>query len=183
MLVYLEGMLPDAPLIVVDVQNGFVNPNSAHVVVPISRLIRERLDAGGTVIATRFLNPEGSQWERLIHWTRLRESPQTDLVPEVADAMSGPNAHVVDKCSYTSLTDEVKDLLATTNSDEVLVCGIASDGCVLKTAVDLFEMGHRPIVLKDLCASHAGNSIHEAGILLTSRFIGSDQVINSTLAI
>lgn len=60
------------------------------------------------------------------------------------------------------------------------MCGIASDGCVLKTAVDVFEQGIVPVVLKDLTASHAGEAVHEAGILLISRFIGQDQVVESS---
>jgi len=58
-------------------------------------------------------------------------------------------------------------------------CGIATDGCVLKTAVDLFEAGIRPVVLTDAVSSHAGDEVHQAGLLLISRFIGGEQLVTS----
>lgn len=167
-------------LIVVDVQNGFINDRSRHVVDPIVRFVEGWLSGGRRVIATRFINPVGSQWESLIHWTRLREAPEIDLVPQLLEAMGdGESVRVIDKFTYSSLTDDVLDSIGPPNGQRVLVCGIATDGCVLKTAVDLFERGYTPIVLEDLCSSHAGNEVHAAGLLLINRFIGSDQVICS----
>lgn len=165
------------PLIVVDVQNGFVNSRSEHVVQPIAEFMRRWAETRGPVIATRFHNPPGSAWERLIHWKRLRESPEVDLEPRVEASLADISGAACDKTSYSSLTPEVEELLA--GYSKVFLCGIATDGCVLKTAVDLFETGRTPYVLRDLCASHAGQEVHEAGLLLLSRFIGSDQVINS----
>ncbi len=71
------------------------------------------------------------------------------------------------------------DVIADGGYETLLLIGIATDGCVLKTAVDAFEQGLTPIVLSDLCASHAGNQVHEAGLLLIGRFIGKDQIISS----
>jgi nicotinamidase-related amidase len=170
-----------SPLVVIDVQNGFVNPRSEHVVSPIAEFMRRWADAGGPVIATRFHNPPGSSWERLIHWKRLRESPEVDLKAEVEASLAAVSGIACDKTSYTSLTPEVEELLA--GQSQVFLCGIATDGCVLKTAVDLFETGRTPYVIRDLCASHAGQEVHEAGLLLLSRFIGSDQIIGSDSAL
>lgn len=165
------------PLIVVDVQNGFVKESSEHVVQPIAEFAERWAAAGGTVIATRFINPPGSQWERLIHWSRLRSSPDIDLAPPIAQLAETQPVHVVDKTSYTSLTPEVLDLLG--DASTVYICGIATDGCVLRTAVDVFERGLTPLVLKDLCASHAGEATHQEGLHLTGRFIGIDQLVDS----
>jgi nicotinamidase-related amidase len=167
-------------LLVIDVQNGFVNERSAHVVGPIAAFLSAWLATGRQVVLTRFNNPPGSAWERLIHWTRLRTSPEIDLDPKIQKAIAGhQNARVIDKESYTSLTSDFRSLLKEHATQEVFVCGIATDGCVLKTSVDLFETGITPYVLSDLCASHAGDEVHRAGLLLLGRFIGRDQVITS----
>ncbi len=55
-----------------------------------------------------------------------------------------------------------------------------TDICVLKTAVDAFERDLSPWVLKDACASHAGPEAHDAGLLITERFIGANQIIRTT---
>ncbi len=167
-------------LIVVDMQNGFVNHKSGHIVQAVSEFVRSWNGAGGRVLATRFLNQEGSQWERLIHWRRLRESPETDLEPRILDAVAASERNVViDKTSYTSLTPEARSLMQLAPAEEVLICGIATDGCVLKTAVDLFESGYTPVVVSDLVSSHAGQEIHEAGLKLIARFVGADQLRRS----
>lgn len=172
-----------APLIVVDVQNGFVNDNSRHVLPAIQQLLTVWVEKGWPVFMTRFLNPPDSQWERLIGWSRLRTSPEIDLHPAL-HAFT-PHAIVVEKVSYTSLTGEVATAFAEQSWNTAVLCGIATDGCVLKTAVDLFEYPERsitPIVVRDACASHAGASIHQAGLTLLERFIGRSQVVDcSTL--
>lgn len=168
-------------LIVVDVQNGFVNSRSSGVVEPLQTFLTSWVGRGLPVILTRFINVPGSQWETLIHWTRLRESPEIDLHPVIADVVNGhPGVHVVDKTTYSSLNPEVLSILDNLKPDRLLLCGIASDGCVLKTAVDAFEQGMIPVVLKDLTASHAGQAVHDAGLMLISRFIGQDQVVESS---
>lgn len=173
-------MRSDSLLIVVDLQNGFVNKNSEHVVGPIVSFVSNWLVAGGKVVATRFINEPNSAWERLIHWHRLRESPEIDLRVEFTEAFQDEeHVRVFDKTSYSSLTPQVVEILRDTATTNVFICGIATDGCVLKTAVDVFELGLKPIVISDLCASHAGEDVHEAGLLLISRFIGRDQVVSS----
>ncbi len=167
-------------LLVIDVQNGFVNSKSEHVVEPIANVVEKWLKAGKPMILTRFINDPGSQWERLIHWPRLRESPEIDLHPQIISAIKGSKfAYVIDKRSYSSLTPEVIEILNRYKPKRVILCGIATDGCVLKTAIDLFEQAQTPFVLTDLCASHAGEEMHSAGLLLLEHLIGKDQLGSS----
>ena len=62
---------------------------------------------------------------------------------------------------------------------EVVIRGLDTESCVLKTAVNAFELGYTPLVVEDLCASHAGREAHEAGIFVASRFIGKKQIIRT----
>ena len=175
-------------LVVIDVQNGFVNSNSEHIVSPLAAFLREWLDLGRRVVLTRFHNPVGSKWETLIHWSRLREGTEIEFAPEVAKIVvaysGGGLLTIVDKSTYTSLIAPTLEIIKNFDVRDVYLCGIATDGCVLKTAIDVFETGKlRPFLLTDLCASHAGPTIHQAGLELASRFIGRDQLIESTLSL
>jgi nicotinamidase-related amidase len=173
-------MLENDLLVVVDVQNGFVNADSCHVVEPIRAFAESWIHHGGQVVATKFINEIGSPWEVLTHWTRLQKSPETDLHPTVRSLFeSSKQIRVVEKNIYSSLTEEVAEIVRSTSVKRALICGIDTDACVLKTAVDFFESGIVPIVLTDLCASHAGPEIHDAGLLLIGRFIGRDQLVDS----
>lgn len=168
------------PLLIVDVQNGFLNETSELVLTPIAGLVAEWHERGWPIYATRFHNVPGGQWERLIGWTRLQSAPD-DLLHEDLAGLLTEHDTIVDKHSYTSLTGRFLTDLEAQDWDIVALCGIATDGCVLKSAVDLFEFSQRPIrpvVLQDACSSHAGKAIHEAGLLLTRRFIGRGQVMD-----
>lgn len=164
-------------LVIVDVQNGFVREKSAHVVPIIADIVRRWQDAGGDTVFTRYLNPAGSTFERLIHWTRLREAPETDIVPELAPLAARATA-IVDKTIYSLFNDEGDRLVQDHGWTDLYVCGIATESCVLKTAVDAFERDITPWLIEDASASHAGPVAHDAGIFVSSRFIGKGQIIS-----
>jgi len=171
--------LAGAVLVIIDVQHGFVRPASAHVVPGIRDLAGRWTRAGGTTVLTRYLNRDGSAFERLIGWSGMMPgTPDVELVPEMAGAARRAVA-VVDKHTYSSLTEEVCGLIAEHGWTDLYLCGIATESCVLKTAVDAFEAGLTPWIITDLSASHAGEEAHQAGLLVSSRFIGRGQLITA----
>jgi len=173
-------MKPDKTvLVVVDVQNGFVGSRSRHVVPVIVDLVRRWQARGGSTIFSRYLNYAGSPYERLIGWTRMRSAPETDLIMEL-QPYAERAAAVVDKTIYSLFNDQGSDVLARGGWTDLLICGIATESCVCKTAVDAFERNLTPWVLADACASHAGTVTHEAGLVVTSRFIGKRQLISTS---
>jgi nicotinamidase-related amidase len=163
---------PRSLLLVVDVQNGFVNENTRHIIDSVNALIRAFTDRGEPVAFTRFVNLPGGGHERWIGWTRFMQAPENDLF-EAVEASAGP---VFVKHGYTAFTDEFERYVDEQKVERLILCGIATDGCVLKTAVDAFERGIEPVVVTDACASHAGSAVHEAGLLLLGRFIGAGQL-------
>lgn len=164
-------------LVVVDVQNGFVTKHSRHVVEPIAELVRRWQADGRDVVFTRFLNRPGSPFERLIKWTKVTDSPETDIVDELA-ALSKAATAVVDKNMYTLFNEAGTALVEAYGWTDLYVCGIDTEVCVLKTAVDAFEHDITPWLIKDASASHSGLEAHEAGLLVARKFIGSGQIIS-----
>jgi nicotinamidase-related amidase len=170
---------PDASdlLLVVDVQNGFVNDHSRHAVQSVVEFAGDWVAHGRHVVLTRFINPVDGPWERLMSWNKMRDSPAIDLVNGLPGA--GRLVHVVDKGTYSAVTAPVQEIVEHLGANRILICGIDTDACVLKTAVDVFEQGHIPVVLSDLCASTGGQAFHAMGIDLITRFIGPDQVVRA----
>lgn len=166
-----------AVLVVVDVQNGFVRDASRPVVPVIVDLVGRWQAAGGDVVFTRYVNHPGSPFERLVRWSELMESPQIDIVPELGPYAEKATA-VVDKRMYSLFADDAgAALVGERGWSDVYVCGIATESCVLKTAVDAFERGLTPWLIADASASDAGPAVHDAGLLVTRRFIGAGQII------
>ncbi len=168
-------------LVVVDMQNGFVRPASAHVVPVIDGLVQEWLDAGRDVVLTRYVNHPGSPHERLTGWTGMRDAPETDLVDPLR-RHAGRAVAVLDKDIYSLFTPAGARLVRDRGWTDLYLCGIATEGCVLKTAVDAFERGLSPWVLTDAVASHAGEQAHQAGLLVAGRYIGRQRLIPAVAA-
>jgi nicotinamidase-related amidase len=160
------------PLVVVDVQRGFMNDFSHHIPERLVRL----LDRGDhdPLLFTRFVNIPESPYRRFLDWHEVGGPPDTELVPELVRFVS--RGRVFDKRGFTGLPDEMAAHLREIAPEEVHVVGIDTDMCVLKIAMDIFDMGVRPIVLIDCCASTLGAAAHLTGLSILSRNIGPQQL-------
>jgi len=168
----------NAALVVIDMQNGFVNRQSRHAVLAVADLAAQWSAVGRPVIFTRYFNHPGSPYERFFQWHRLQESPETDIVPELVDAAAGAHA-VVDKSGYTLFTPEATELIRQTGWTDLVFCGIATESCVLKSAADAFEHGYAPWIVTDASASDAGPDVHDAGLVVARRLIGTGQLVTA----
>lgn len=161
--------MPDA-LLIVDVQHGFINAHTRHISERVDRL-QHHYDR---VFATRFYNStEFDFFRRLIGWHEL--APGSYGHP-LSFAVRG-DATIIDKCVYGCADQWFLNRLQEEGIETVDVCGIDTDICVTKCAVDLFEQGIVPRVLARYCASTAGIDAHRAALRTLERFIGLDQVI------
>ena len=160
---------PNKALLIVDVQVGFVNDATRHILPRVEELQKQYAH----VYATRFINAEGSPYRRLLDWHRFYEASAD--VPLAFDPVDG--VIVIDKHVYTCVTPAFLQDLRCKGIEEVAICGIDTDACVSACAVDLFENGFRPILLSEACASHAGPEYHEAALRILARLIGKNQIL------
>jgi nicotinamidase-related amidase len=168
-----------AALIVIDMQNGFLNHHSRHVLPAVTDLVDRWTAAGRPVVFTRYHNHAGSPFQRVMGWTRLQHAPETDIAPDLRDRATAAHA-LIDKPAYTCFTDEAVRLLDQNGWTELVFCGVATESCVLKSAVDAFERGYTPWLVTDACASDAGPEVHQAGLIVARRLIGPRQLITTT---
>lgn len=167
----------DSVLIVIDVQNGFITEGSRHVIPIIADLVERWQSSGGDTVFTRYINYEGSPFQRLIKWNELMTSPQIDIVSELIPYTTKATA-VIDKKVYSVFADSnARTLISGRGWTNIYVCGIDTEGCVLKTAVDAFELDLTPWLIENASASHKGATVHEMGVFITQRFIGRGQII------
>ncbi len=156
-------------LLIVDVQVGFINEATRHI-LPKVEALQKRYQH---VYATRFVNKEGSPYRKLLDWHRFGErSADVALAFQPSDG-----AVIIDKSIYTCVDAGFLEDLRNKGVDEVAICGIDTDACVSACAVDLFENGIKPVLLSDACASHAGAEFHEAALRILGRLIGKRQIV------
>lgn len=156
-------------LLIVDVQKGFINESTAH----IPKLVEQIQCKYDFLYATRFFNKKNSFYRSLIKWTRFDINSE-DFVLAFSPL---PHVKIIDKSIYTCVNETFLQQLTDNDIYEVHICGIDTNICVTKCAVDLFEAGVVPKVLANFSASHAGNDAHLNALKTLGRFIGIDQVV------
>lgn len=166
------------PLLIVDLQLGFINEFTHHIPQRIIRLIQR--DNYAPLIFTRFLNSKDGPYQRFLNWHNCDCEPEINLVPELK-----PFAQqdlIFSKPGRCGITEELASYLKSGQFERVFIVGIDTDMCVLKIAMDIFDMGIEPIVLTDCCASTAGLQAHLAGLSVLSRNIGAGRLCEVGLA-
>lgn len=86
-------------------------------------------------------------------------------VPAI-EALIAPTARRFDKRAFSALREPIEPPLAPRS--DVVVCGMETHVCVLQTALDLLERGHRVFVADDAVASRT-EANRESGLSLLAR--------------
>lgn len=143
-------------VIVVDVTNGFTDPESpvgsdlTDVIAEINRVLEVARGANVPVIYTSIAydNPEieGGHWIRKIPALRVLQKG-TPAVDVDARLNRKPSEPVLYKC-YTSsfFGTHLQALLQHLGVDTLIVCGCSTSGCIRATACDGVQLGFRCIV-------------------------------------
>lgn len=159
-------------LLIIDVQKGFINEPTKH----IPKLVESIQSDYEHVIITKFYNEEKSPYRSLINWNRFSiNSKDTELA-----FTPRQDALIIEKPIYTCVNDKFLTYLQNHNITTIDICGIDTDICVTKCAVDLFEKNFIPKVLGKYCSSHAGKEHHDFALKILKRYIGKDQVVDET---
>jgi nicotinamidase/pyrazinamidase len=158
-------------LLVVDVQNDFADPagslsvRGGEEIVPVANAEMERaLSAGGTVVYTQDWHPgstphfqkDGGIWPvHCVHGTWGAElHPSLRVAGEVVrkgedgrDGYSGFSAR--DPVSGDVSATTLESLLRSHGVRRLVICGLATDYCVVETSLDARRLGFPVAVLAD----------------------------------
>ena len=156
-------------LLVIDVQKDFINDNTKDYVTKIDNLINSnRYDF---VAFTKFINGEDSNFYKDLNYKGCMTEDGRRIVLDTR------NNKVFEKRVYTAVNEELKKYLIDNSIVSVYLCGIDTDACVLKTALDLFENNINVFILKDYCMSHSGKLFHDNAIFMLEKLISKNSII------
>ena len=164
-------------LLVVDVQRCFINKFTHHIPQRVARIA----SSGDyePILFTRFVNDEASPYRRFLDWDECASEADTDIVPELK-GFARPQL-TFSKPGLAGMPEELARRLRDSQVERVTLVGIDTDMCVLKLAMDIFDLGIEPVILTDCCASTAGLQAHLAGLAVLSRNIGPRQLRDAGL--
>ena len=156
-------------LLVIDVQKDFINENTNPILLKIEELVNS--DNFKNVVFTRFINDVNSIWYKELNYKGCMNEEGRNIVIDTKDYK------VIEKRIYTAYNDELKLYIDTNNIRTIYLCGIDTDACVLKTALDLFENNFDVKVIEDCSMSHSGIEYHNYAINMLKKLIGRQNVI------
>jgi len=155
-------------LLVIDVQNDFVDSNNIDILEKINKLIDS--NKYNEVAFTRFINDEDSIWYKKLNYKGCITENGRKIVIDTK------NYKIFDKRIYSAVNNELEEYIKTNNIEEIYLCGFDTDACVQKTAIDLFEKNYNVFVLKDYCMSY-DIKLHNTIINNLKRLIGENKII------
>lgn len=158
-------------LIVIDVQNYFMNPLTKDLPGKIKRYVENHKDEFDLFIFTNFVNDPSSNSYKS-GWKECASPPDTELVDELKPVLKF--GKVFSKNALSALkVKEIKRLLEQNKIDELYICGIDTDCCVLATSYDGFDQGYNITVLENLSMTHTGKNLHDFALKMINRNIGN----------
>jgi nicotinamidase-related amidase len=140
-------------LVIIDMQEVFVDPSSAwyspgagDLVEPISRLAAAH---GRRVALTRFVAPAqpAGAWRGYYQQWPFALQPEDAPIYRLVDGL--PSGPVLDCDTFSKWGAALSALIGT---DDLVLCGVATDCCVLSTAVAAADAGVAVRVVADACA-------------------------------
>ncbi len=157
-------------LLVIDVQAYFLERSPKDLPARIAGYIRSsNYDFLGFTV---FRNVNGSNWEKSLDWHKSKTDEEVALASEFSDLVTPENTF--EKHTYSALKHgSLLDLLKNKGIEEIHLCGIDTDACILATAYDAFDQGFRVKILFDLSYSRAG--LQEATKSIALRTIQKDE--------
>lgn len=158
-------------LLVVDVQQGFMTPETCHVPSRVGTLLSFHKDKFDVVVASKFINSEDSVFVRELGYAGCVDEGKQSLFGVVQDFADV----VVSKSGYL-LPAEGLQRFVDAGVSRVFVVGVDTDACVLFNTAAVFDLGLRPIVLAKACGSTGGAEFHSTGLRLIERTIGAHNV-------
>ena len=158
---------PEPWLVVIDIQHVFTDPASgwyasgSDAAVSVIQDLTERFR--GRTVLTRFVRDplESGAWASYYdRWTEFRldrDDPRWDLSMELP-----PGAPVVDEPTFSKWTPGLREVVG---DADLVLCGVATECCVLSTAFGAADAGRSVTVVSDACAG-ATTALHAAALEL-----------------
>ena len=157
-------------LLIIDMQEGFRHTESETI---LPNLLKLKRSFDGKIVFSKFVNNKNSLFEKQLNWIEFQNDEDKKLFPELQTSDNIKLEH----STYTVLNKELKEFISKNKITKVYLCGIYTDVCIIKTAMDLFDNDLETFVIKDACSSLHGKKNHNSAIDSLKHIIGKKQIL------
>ncbi len=155
-------------LIVVDVQDSFLNRGNGYIVKNILKLLDSvKYDA---YVEVNFHAEKGSLWKKQQKWI-CPKGRYTETVESIATALKPYKSFKVQKDTRSAFQGNKKltAFLKSKKIREVHIVGLDTEDCVLATAFDAFDAGFFTYVIEECVQSTYSDDSHKMALKLLRR--------------
>lgn len=158
-------------LLIVDVQNYFINKNTQHLPALIKKLIEE--NHFPVIVFSKFINSPNSQFVSQLNFTGCMRPPYSNIVDGLKPWVKRDN--VFTKETFSVFTNpDFKKYLIKKKVEELIIVGMDTDYCVLADCFNAFDRGYKVTVVADCCASFtSGEKGHLATLEIIKKNLGT----------
>lgn len=156
-------------LLVIDLQNDFINEYTSKSIKDISKLIS--INKYDKVLFTKFINSlDNPTYNKLGYKGCLNEeSKQICIDTKTYD--------VIEKSTYTAYNEELIKYIKDNKIKNIYICGIDIECCILVTALNLFENNYNIYILKDYVYCTHGEKRKSNALEILKRNIGDKYIL------
>lgn len=155
-------------LLIIDVQNGFINEYTQHIPAFVERAQAEY----GVVWAAQLVYGEQSPFLTIRKRSGFADVKNpTDFAFQLSEG-----AKIITKHGYSAVTEELLSDLRARNVTQIDLMGVDTDQCVMATALNLFDAGIAPRIIRDGCASTGGLELQAAAMRILARALGEHTI-------
>ena len=156
-------------LLVIDLQNAFINEYTKTAKSDIKRLI----DSGrhDKVAFTRFINSKNNPTFVKLNYMGCMDDESKQICIDTY------TNNIFDKSTYSAYNKELIDYIKENNIKEIYLCGIDIECCVLATALNLFENKYNVYILKDYVYCTHGEERKDNALEILKRNIGEKNIL------
>lgn len=156
-------------LIIIDLQNAFINKNTKSAINDIKKLIS--LNKFDKIIFTKFINNKSNPTYKKLGWNGCISKESRDICVDTKWYT------IIEKNTYTAYNRELKQFIKQHKIKDIYLCGIDAECCVQITALNLFENDFNVFVLQDYIYSMHGKTTKNEIIKILKRNIWKKSII------
>lgn len=132
-------------LIIIDLQEAFITQHSTDLPERTKVFVERVGNKFDTVIRCAWVNdPTSNFYTELEYRGCYSKAEQQLCIPEVGGV-------IMKRTAYSCVTEQMTDLLRPT--DDIYICGLETDACILASCFDLFNRNYKFTVIKDLVST------------------------------
>ncbi|PJB17177.1 isochorismatase [Candidatus Falkowbacteria bacterium CG_4_9_14_3_um_filter_38_19] len=157
-------------LLIIGMQKGFRYAESEAL---LPNLLKLKKSFKGKIVFSKFVNDKDSLFEKQLNWTEFQNEEDKKLFSE----LRASNNIEFEHNGYTVINEALLQFIKENKIIKVYLCGIYTDVCITKTAMDLFDKGIETFVIEDAYNSLHGKSIHDSAIESLRHILGKKQIL------